>query len=59
MHGMPGNREGGEVIALTRSSPNKPLQRAGTHKVLGCGRVNVVLESSPLRPRAELSACGR
>jgi hypothetical protein len=35
------------------------MQRAGTHKVLGRGRVNVVLESSLARLRAESSACGR
>jgi hypothetical protein len=40
-------------------TPNNPLQRAGMDKVLGRGRVIVVLGSSLARPRAELSACGR
>jgi hypothetical protein len=35
-----GPREEQVVVA----SPNKPMQRAGTDKVLGRGRVNVVLE---------------
>jgi hypothetical protein len=59
MHGMPGNREGREEMTLTRTSPNNPLQRAGMDKLLGRGRVSVVLDSSLPRPRADMPACGR
>jgi hypothetical protein len=59
VHDMTATREGREERALTRSSPNKPLQRAGTDKVLGRGRLSVVFDSSLPRPRADASAAGR
>jgi hypothetical protein len=40
-------------------SPNKSLQRAVFHKVLGHGRGRVTLTSSFPRPRADKSARGR
>jgi len=40
-------------------SPNTPLQRAGTHKVLGRGRPSVVILRSLARPRASAAAGGR
>jgi hypothetical protein len=40
-------------------SPNKTLQRSGTHKVLGRGRGLANLNASSPRPRAELPARGR
>jgi len=40
-------------------APNKSLQRAGTHKVLGRGRPSVVFQRSLARPRASAAAAGR
>jgi hypothetical protein len=40
-------------------SPNNPLQRAGMDKLLGRGRMTVVLGSSLPRPRADTAVAGR
>jgi hypothetical protein len=44
---------------LVQSSPNKSLQRSGTHKVLGRGRPSVVFLRALARPRASAAAAGR
>ena len=40
-------------------APNKSLQRARTHKLLGRGRPIAVRDVLPPRPRAEMSVHGR
>jgi hypothetical protein len=40
-------------------SPNKSLQRSGTHKVLGRGRPSAESTRAPARPRAGRPACRR
>ena len=37
-----------EVASSRRLSPNKHMQRAGTHKVLGRGRSGILLSQVPL-----------